>query len=69
MSTVPDVVIDKVRSPSILSVAVAPGSKKESPGENLKVEEPVRVITGGVVSFTITVLTIEDELPVVSDTK
>ena len=50
VSTVPEVVIDEVRSPSTSSVAVAPGSVKVSPTVRLMVEEPVSVITGGIVS-------------------
>ena len=50
VSTEPEVVIEEVRSPSTLSVAVAPGSVKVSPTVRLIVEEPVKVITGAVVS-------------------
>ena len=49
VSTEPEVVIEEVRSPSTLSVAVAPGSVKVSPTVRLMVEEPVNVITGAVV--------------------
>ena len=48
--TVPEVVIEEVRSPSTSSVAVAPESVKVSPTVKLMVEEPVNVITGAVVS-------------------
>ena len=48
--TVPEVVIEEVIFPSTSSVAVAPGSVKVSPIVRLMVEEPVKVITGGVVS-------------------
>ena len=50
MSTEPEIDIDDVIFPSISSVAVAPGSVKVSPTVRLMVEEPVKVITGGVVS-------------------
>ena len=45
--TVPEDVIEEVKSPSILSEAVAPGSVKVSPTSKLIVEEPTREITGG----------------------
>ena len=44
--TVPEVVIEEVKSPSTSSVAVAPGSVKVAPRGRLIVEEPVKVITG-----------------------
>ena len=72
MSSVPEVIIEEVMSPSILSVAVAPGSAKVSPTVRLMVEEPVKVIVGGVVSgsgLTITVLVVETELPAASETE
>ena len=72
MSSVPEVIIEEVMSPSILSVAVAPGSAKVSPTVRLMVEEPVKVIVGGVVSgsgLTITVLIVETELPAASVTE
>jgi hypothetical protein len=50
VSTEPDIDIDDVIFPSTSSVAVAPGSVKVSPTVRLMVEEPVNVITGGVVS-------------------
>ena len=50
VSTEPETDIELVKSPSTSSVAVAPGSVKVSPTVRLMVEEPVSVITGGVVS-------------------
>ena len=47
MSTVPEDVIVEVKSPSILSEAVAPGSVNVSPTSKLIVEEPTSDITGG----------------------
>ena len=57
--TVPEIVIDAVRSPSTSSVAVAPGSVKVSPTVRLIVDEPTKVITGGVVSVVVDVLVVE----------
>ena len=50
MSTVPLTVIELVISPSVSSVAVAPGSVHESPTVSCIVDDPFKVITGGVVS-------------------
>ena len=47
VSTVPELVIEEVRSPSTASVAVAPGSVKVSPTVSSITDEPVKVITGG----------------------
>ena len=47
VSTVPEDVIEEVKSPSTLSEAVAPGSVKVSPTSKLIVEEPTSEITGG----------------------
>ena len=47
MLTVPDVVIDEVRFPSILSEAVAPESVKLAPTIIVIDAAPVSVITGG----------------------
>ena len=60
--------MEEVRSPSISSLAVAPGSIKVTPVERLTVEDPVSVITGDVESLTTTVLIIEAELPELSVT-
>ena len=71
VSTEPVIEINDVRSPSTSSVAAAPGSVKVSPSVRLMVEEPVKLITGGVVSsegFTITVLVVETILLALSDT-
>ena len=48
--------IEEVRSPSISSVAVAPGSVNVFPTKISIEEDPVSVITGGVVSGIITVI-------------
>ena len=50
VSTVPEVVIEEVKSPSTSSVAVAPGSVNVSPTVRFIVEEPTKVIVGSVVS-------------------
>ena len=72
VSTEPEIDIDDVIFPSTASVAVAPGSVKVSPTVRLMVEEPVKVITGAVVSaatLTITVLvTTVAALPAASET-
>ena len=52
MFTFPDVTIDVVRFPSVLSVAVAPNSLYVSPTFKFIVDEPFNVITGAVVSAT-----------------
>jgi len=49
VSTVPLTVIELVISPSVSSVAVAPGSAHVSPSVKLIVEDPLRLIVGGVV--------------------
>ena len=51
MSTVPEVIIEDVRSPSILSVAVAPGSVKVFPMVSSIVDDPVNVIAGIITSI------------------
>ena len=45
VSAVPEDVIEEVKSPSILSEAVAPGSVKVSPTLKSIVEEPTREMT------------------------
>ena len=55
MLTVDVLVIEEVRSPSTLSVAVAPGSVKVSPTVSSIIVEPVKVITGAVVSTLVKV--------------
>ena len=72
MSTVPELVIEEVRSPSTLSVAVAPGSVKVSPTDSSITIEPIKVITGAVVSggvFTTTSLSTKAELSELSITE
>ena len=69
MSTVPEVVTEEVRSPSILSLAVAPGSVKISPRVRLIVEEPVNVIIGGTSKLTTIILIMEEKLPSLSVTE
>ena len=51
MSTVPEVIIEDVISPSILSVAVAPGSVKVLSNLILIVDEPTNEIVGGIISI------------------
>jgi len=71
VSTVPDLIIELLRSPSTRSFAVAPGSVKLFPISRINVVDPVRVITGAVVSggvFTTIVLVTELELPSASVT-
>ena len=58
MSTEPEIDIDDVIFPSTLSEAVAPGSVQVSPTIRLMVEEPVKVITGGVVSAAALTITV-----------
>ena len=50
MSTTPVATIALVKSPSILSVATAPGSLKVSPTNKFIGLAPFKVITGGTVS-------------------
>ncbi len=71
MSTVPDVLILEVKSPSSLSAAVAPGSVKVSPTVKFIGLAPTIVIVGGVLAggvaaFTITFLIHLASLPSVS---
>ena len=47
VSTVPEDVIDEVKSPSTLSEAVAPASVNVSPTPKLIVDSPTREMTGG----------------------
>jgi len=61
-SAVPEVVIEEVISPSILSVAVAPGSVKAVPNSIVIVASPINDITGAIVSSTVMVLVAEAEL-------
>ena len=56
MSTVDVLVIEEVRSPSTLSVAVAPGSVKVSPTDSSITIEPIKVILGAVVSTALTLI-------------
>jgi hypothetical protein len=51
VSTVPEVIIEDVISPSILSVAVAPGSVKVLSNLILIVDEPTNEIVGGIMSI------------------
>ena len=53
VSTVPLTVIELVIFPSVSSVAVAPGSVHESPTVSCIVDDPLRVITGGVLSVVV----------------
>ena len=50
MFTFPDITIDEVKFPSILSIAVAPNSLYASPIFKSTVVAPFKVITGAVVS-------------------
>ena len=67
-STVAEIIIEEVKSPSSSSKAVAPGSTKISPNKRLIVEFPINEIRGAVVSVTRIVLVTEDELPEASAT-
>ena len=70
-STDPEITIEEVRLPSILSLAVAPGSVKLLPTVMVIDDAPFNDIVGGVVSgggFTRTVLEIEVVLFALSDT-
>ena len=58
MLTVDVLVIEEVRSPSTLSVAVAPWSVKVSPTVSSITVEPIKVITGAVVSAAASSITI-----------
>ena len=72
VSTVPEVVIEAVRSPSTSSVAVAPRSIQLSPKVICREEGPFNVITGGVASgieLTITVLVTDTKLFPLSKTE
>ena len=63
-STVPEVVISTLPSPT--SVAVAPGSVKTLPTSIVIGLSPFRVITGAVVSTTFTTLVAVDVFPELS---
>ena len=53
--TVPALTMDAVRSPSTRSEAVAPASVYTLPASTVVAAEPLRVITGAVVSVTVTI--------------
>ena len=66
-STLPVITIELVRSPSPTSSAVAPGSVKVLPTSIVSGLSPSMVITGAVVSTTLTVRVTETAaLPLVS---
>ena len=66
VSTEPVTTMLAVKSPSTSSVAVAPASVKVSPTCSVIVSSPDKVITGAIVSATMTVLVSVAVLPALS---
>ena len=68
VSTVPVTVIELVISPSVSSVAVAPGSVHESPKVSCIVDDPFRLIVGGVVfAFVVELAAMVNSPEIVTD--
>ena len=61
-----DTTITELKSPSTPSTAIAPGSTKEVPASHKMDASPLSVITGAVLSTTVTFRLTEDSFPAAS---